>query len=140
MKKERIDATKAPSRASLRAMPEVDFSRYRVGRNRFARRIAAEGLEIVHHDPGAAALREMPEPDLELARVRPNPYARRIRAGGISLQIGRGRPPREHEVGPTVTRSVRLPTSVWARIDKRARAEGIAGHALLRRAIGKLVG
>ncbi len=120
-------------------VPEIDFSRYRVRRNRFAKRIAAEGIEIVHDAPSRASLEEMPEADFTKLKVRPNPYARRIEATGLSLQVGRGRPRRGREVGPTVLRSVRLPPSVWAKLERRARAEGVAVHALLRQAILELL-
>ena len=137
MKKARTD--RGPSKKSLRALPEIDFSRYRIRRNRFANRIRREGIELLHEEPSRGSLREMPEPDLTRASVRRNPYAERIRAAGITLQVGRGRPRRQHEVGPTVTRSVRLPPRVWADLEKRARAEGVAVHALLRRAIAQLL-
>jgi hypothetical protein len=120
-------------------MPEVDFDRHRVVSNRFARRIELEGIEILHDGPSTASLTELPEAEFGRAKVRRNPYARRIEAGGITLQIGRGRPRRDAEVGPTVTRSVRLPPSVWAKLEKRALTEGVAVHALLRRAILDLV-
>ena len=45
MKKAR-DAN-APSRASLREMPEVDFAAYRVRKNPYAKRIAAEGVTLL---------------------------------------------------------------------------------------------
>ena len=35
-----------PSRSSLREMPEVDFTKARIRRNTYARRIAAEGITI----------------------------------------------------------------------------------------------
>jgi hypothetical protein len=138
MKKTKPDV-KGPSRTSLREMPEVDFARYRVRRNRFARRIAREGFALVHDEPTRASLRAIPEADFSRARVRRNPYAAQIRAAGVTLQVGRGRPNAAAEVGPTVTKSVRLPPAVWARLAKRARAEGVAVHALVRRAILELV-
>ena len=138
MKKARSE--REPTRLSVREMPEIDFSRFRIRKNRFAKRIAREGIEVLHEGPSARSLREMPELDLNRAKVRRNPYAHRIRAGGITLQVGRGRPTRDQEVGPTVTRSIRLPPRLWAQLEKRARAEGIAVHALLRRAIAKVLG
>jgi hypothetical protein len=35
-----------PSKRSLREIPEVDFRKVRVRRNRYARRITAEGLVV----------------------------------------------------------------------------------------------
>ena len=120
---------------STHVVPEIDFSRYRLRRNRFAKRIAREGVEIAHDAPSEASLKEMPEADFSKLKTRRNRYAKRIEAGGMTLQVGRGRPRRGHEVGPSVLKSVRLPPSVWAKLQAHARAEGLAVHALLRRAI-----
>ena len=46
MKKARKKRQREPSKASLREMPEVDFSRARVRRNPYAKRIKAEGLVV----------------------------------------------------------------------------------------------
>ncbi len=138
MKKARASRT-GPSARSLREMPELDFAEYRVSKNRFARRMAREGAVVLHQPPTRTSLKELPEPDFERAAIRRNPYAQRIAAGGIELQVGRGRPRRDAEVGPTVTRSVRLPPKVWAALEKRARAEGVAVHALIRRALLQLI-
>jgi hypothetical protein len=113
--KKRIER-KDPSRASLRAVPPVDFERHEPGRrNPFAARIRREGWSLVHEGPSRASLREIPELGAR-AKGQPNPYARRIRAAGFELQIGRRRPRRGKEVGRTQVRSVRLPPAVWARI------------------------
>ena len=64
-----------PSAASLREMPELELSKYRVRRNPYASRIAREGAHIVHEGPSADSLAEMPEADFAVARVRRNPYA-----------------------------------------------------------------
>jgi macrodomain Ter protein organizer (MatP/YcbG family) len=77
----------------------------------------------------------MPQVDLEKVRTRRNPYAERIVAEGITLQVGRGRPKRGAEVGPTVPKSVRLPEQVWERLAERAKKEGIPLHAALRAAV-----
>lgn len=138
MKKARSKSKSEPTAASLREMPEVDVRRYRVKPNRFAARIAREGVEVAHEGPSRTSLEAIPSVDLERARVRKNRYAARIQKTGIVLQVGRGRPRRDAATGPTVTKSVRLPPAVWAKIEKRARAEGIAVHALLRRAILEL--
>jgi hypothetical protein len=120
-------------------MPEVDFAQYRVRRNRYAARVRREGIELTHEGPSRSSLKAMPEADFEHSSIRRNPYPARIEAGGVMLQVGRGRPRRADEVGPTTTRSVRLPPSVWTELEKRARAEGVAVHALIRRAILELV-
>lgn len=138
MRKVRTKSAKEPTAASLRDMPEVDMRRYRVKPNRLAARIAREGVEVAHEGPSRASLEAIPEVDFASASVRKNRYAARIQKAGIVLQVGRGRPRREAETGPTVTKSVRLPPAVWAKLEKRARAEGIAVHALLRRAILEL--
>jgi hypothetical protein len=85
--------------------------------------------------PSPSSLREMPEVDFTKVRVRRNPYAKRIAKEGISLQVGRGRPKRGAEVGPTVPRSVRFPAPVWRAIEKQAKAHGMPRHAALRAAV-----
>ncbi len=84
--------------------------------------------------PSRASLREIPEVDFETAKVRRNPYAERIAAEGI-VHVGRGRPRKGEETGPTIPRSIRFPAPVWKRLEKRAKAEGITLHAALRAAI-----
>jgi Ribbon-helix-helix protein, copG family len=142
----RARSSEEPTRASLREMPEVDFAAYRVRKNPFAKRIAREGVHVVaqrpagrgpvrEREPSRASLREMPEVDPAKGRARPNPYAKRIAVEGITLPIGRGRPKRGAETGPTVPKSIRLPEQVWARLAERAQAEGIPLHAALRAAV-----
>src|SRR2546428_11169534 len=46
MKKAKKRSAREPSAASLREIPEVDFSRVRVRRNPYAARIAREGIVI----------------------------------------------------------------------------------------------
>jgi hypothetical protein len=139
MKKAQTRSAKDPTAASLREMPELDLRSYRVKPNRFAARIAREGIVVAHEGPSRTSLEAIPEADFSSARVRKNPYMARIRRAGIVvLQVGRGRPRRGAETGPTVTKSVRLPPAVWAKLEKRARGEGIAMHALLRRALLEL--
>jgi len=82
--------------------------------------------------PSRASLREM---NFDKAKVRRNPYALRIAAEGISIHVGRGRPRKGTETGPTVPRSVRFPARVWRHLEKRAKAEGIPLHAALRAAV-----
>ena len=125
-------AAKAPAWSDV---TEIDFSAYRMRRNRFAKRVAREGLKLAHEEPSRASLAEIPEADFNEARVRRNPYAARIKASGLLLQVGKGRPKRGAETGPTVLKSVGLPPAVWKDLERRARAEGVAVHALVRKAI-----
>ena len=126
-----------PGVASLRALPEIDVSAYRVRRNPYAARIAREGIDVVHDGPSAASLAEIPEPDFTAARIRRNPYV--SRAAEPPLQYGRGRPKRGEEVGPTPGRSLRLPTSMWTVLDAEAKARRTTTHALLREVVAQFV-
>ena len=85
-------------------------------------------------EPSAGSLREMPEMDLSRAERR-NPYAARLARDGYTVHVRRGRPRRGEETGPTVTKSVRLPPEIWARLEEEARAGGIPLHALVRSAL-----
>ena len=134
-----------PSRASLREIPEVDFTRYRRQSSPFAARIAHEGIRIIAprltgplgppREPSRRSLREIPEVDVRGRKRRSNPYAERIAREGIVLQIGRGRPRRGTEVGETSPKSVRFPDEVWAEIARAARKKGITVHAAIRAAV-----
>ena len=64
-----------------------------------------------------------------------NPYAARIARDGYTVHVKRGRPPKGTGSGPTVTKSIRLPPEVWARLQEKAQTDGIALHALLRVAL-----
>ena len=88
-----------------------------------------------HREPSRASLREMAEVTFKKSRARRNPYAVRIAKEGISIHVGRGRPRRGTETGPTIPRSVRFPARVWKHLEARARAEGIPLHAALRAAV-----
>lgn len=66
--------------------------------------------------------------------MRRSNYDERIKSGGLTLQVGRGRPRAGAEAGTTVPKSVRLPPAIWKELEKRAPAEGIAVHALVRKA------
>jgi hypothetical protein len=124
-----------PSSASLREIPEVEFGQLRRGRrNPFARRVRAEGWELLHEGPSRSSLREMPEIDPS-SKGRRSPYAKRIEARGIELQVGRGRPRAGKEKGPSVTKSVRLPPALWKRLEQEARANGVTLHAIVRAAL-----
>ncbi len=46
MKKAKTSRSRGPSKASLREMPEIDFSSARARRNPYAERIAREGLFV----------------------------------------------------------------------------------------------
>lgn len=85
-------------------------------------------------EPSKASLREIPEVDFGRARVRRNPYAARVAAEGI-VHVGRGRPRKGTETGPTVPRSVRFPAQLWKQLETKAKAEGITLHSALRAAI-----
>jgi len=91
--------------------------------------------KAMQREPSKASLKEMPEIDFTTSRVRRNPYARRIASEGLSIKIGRGRPKKTDISAATVPRSVRFAPSVWAQLEKRARAKGITLHAALREAI-----
>ncbi len=139
MKKARTSRATEPSRSSLRELPKIDFAMYRIRRNGYAKRIAREGIGVAHDGPSRSSLDAIPEAHFAGAKLRRNPYASRIAAGGITLQVGKGRPVRAAQVGPTVPRSLRLPPAVWRELERRARAEGVAVHALLRRAVLELL-
>ena len=85
--------------------------------------------------PSRASLREMPEVNFEKSRVRRNPYALRIAKEGISIHVGRGRPKKGTETGPTIPRSVRFPADVWRHLERRAKEQGMPLHAALRAAV-----
>jgi hypothetical protein len=121
-----------PTAASLREMPEVDFSKHRGIRNPYASRIAREGAEVVHDGPTATSLRDIPEADFSVARVRRNPYAIRAAESVAKIQYGRGRPRSGHEVGPTPARSLRLPQEAWEALEAEALEKHTTVHALLR--------
>jgi hypothetical protein len=131
--------TRLPSAASLREVPELDVSAYRARRNPYAARIAREGIELVHDDPSPASLAEIPEIDAKQMTARPNPYATRAAEAVARMQHGRGRPARGREVGPTTTRSIRLPASIWSALDVEAQRDGTTVHALLRNAIATFI-
>jgi len=125
VKKARSKRSATPTKRTLRELPEIDLARYQARPNRFAMRVQKEGIEIVHDSPSAASLAEMPEVDLSTAR-------RRL---PVTLQVGKGRPPRGEEVGPTSVRSIRLPAAVWRSLEKRATRQHMTVHSLLRTAV-----
>ena len=136
MKKARSKSKpREPSAASLREMPELKLEAYRMRRNPYAKRIAREGIQVVHDGPSVASLAEIPEADFKYATVRPNRYAARAAESAARIQYGRGRPARGAEVGPTATRSVRLPATIWAALEAQAKQRSTTVHALLRELI-----
>jgi hypothetical protein len=86
-------------------------------------------------EPSRASLREIPEANFERARVRRNSYTLRIAREGFSINLGRGRPRKGRETGPTIPRSVRFTAQVWKHLEERAKAEGTPLHAALRAAV-----
>jgi hypothetical protein len=124
-----------PSMASLREMPEVDFSAYRIRKNPYAARIAREGVEIVHHGPSKRSLAEMPEVNFAQSQVHPSKYAVQAMTAASKIQYGKGRPPKGSEVGPTPARSIRLPKAVWKDLEDEARDRATTVHALLREVV-----
>jgi len=118
---------------------DIDFGAHQLKQNRFAKRVKKEGILLVHDAPSQASLRAIPEADFGRVKVRRSPYAERIKAAGLTLQVGRGRPRAGAETGPSVVKSVRLPPALWKELEKRARAQGVAVHALLRQAIVALL-
>lgn len=85
-------------------------------------------------EPSAASLREIPAVNFGRAQVRRNPYAARVAAEGI-VHVGRGRPKKGTETGPTVPRSVRFSAQLWKMLEAKAKAEGLTLHSALRAAI-----
>jgi hypothetical protein len=53
MKTETIKRRMSPTGASLRELPEIDFTKYRIRRNPYAGRIKREGVKVVHDAPSA---------------------------------------------------------------------------------------
>jgi hypothetical protein len=107
MKKAKRISHAPPSKASLREMPEADFTKpgWRRG-SHLAARIREEGLTFQIDGEAPIVLRE-----------------------------GAGRPKNGEGVGASRPHSVRLPDAVWRQLEARARREGTTAHALLRAAI-----
>lgn len=139
MKKATSRRRSDPTRASLAELPEVDFQRYKIRRNPFAARIAAEGSELVHDGPSRASLAEIPEVDLRAAKRRKNPFAKYLNESALAMHTRRGRPSRGEEAGPTVTRSIRLPVALAKALEALARDEDITVHALMRNVLASRV-
>lgn len=92
-----------------KANDSIDFSKYRAGRNPFARRIAREGIELVHDGPSRVSLLEIPE--LE------EPQQTRLFARGRS------------------SLSIQLDAATWRKLEKRAKLAKMPVDEWLRRLI-----
>jgi len=132
MKKESIKNKVNPGAASLIEMPEIDFTAFRVRRNPYPVRIAREGAQVKHDGPSTASLAEMPEADFRRALPRRNKYAAKTAVAAAKIQYGKGRPRNGMEVGPTPTRSLRLPEIVWKALEHEASERATTVHALIR--------
>jgi hypothetical protein len=134
MKKATSSRSKEPTRASLRAVPEVRVGELRARRNPYAARLDRDGVEIVHDGPSAESLAAIPELDFDTPAYR-SPYAERLAADLRKVRVGRGRPRAGEEVGPTSTRSIRLSAGIWKALEDEARRTDTTLHALLRAAV-----
>src|SRR5213079_2986731 len=77
MKKAKKRSAREPSAASLREIPEVDFSRVKVRRNPYAARIAREGIVV-------QVGRGRPKRLLEVGGTRPRRFGSRTKYGSRS--------------------------------------------------------
>ena len=140
--------TDEPPAASMREMPEVDFSLAIA--NPFAKYFARHGLKFARRaraesgpaeTPSKASLREMPERDFSSGRRDPRRFAAPLARTGLVFRVGPGRPRNGAPVvGRSSVRSVRLPDKVWDIIGRSAKRQKVSVHALLRKAIVKLAG
>ena len=80
MKTETTKQKLDPSPISLREMPEIDFTAYRIRRNPYAARIARENVEVAHREPSSSSLAEMPEAVFRRGHLHPNKYAAKAAA------------------------------------------------------------
>ncbi len=135
MRKATSRRRREPTAASRRELPQIDFSKVRIRRNPYADRIAREGIRVIHDEPSRESLAEIPEADFSSVSARRNPYASRAAEAIARMHPGQGRPRRGHESGPTPTRSIRLPQSVWDALEEEARRRSTTVHALLRKAV-----
>jgi hypothetical protein len=128
-----------PSALSLKELPEIDFSFYRIQRNPYAARIQREGVQLSHCGPSTTSLKEMPEADFNRVRIRPNRYAASAVEKASRIQYGRGRPRKGDENGPTPARTLRLPEPIWKALEQEARERSTTVHALLRELVATYV-
>jgi hypothetical protein len=99
--------------------------------NPYAASIARTGIRIRRLHPPKSKPKELRPPS--------NRFAAGIQAAGVTLRVGPGRPEAGREVGPSSTRSVRLPARVWKAIERAAARQRVTVHALLRAAIARVV-
>ena len=92
-----------------KANDSIDFSKFRARKNPFARRIAREGIELVHDGPSRASLSDIPE--LE------EPQRTRV--------FARGR----------VGSSIQFAAATWRKLEKRAKTAKMPVDEWLRRLI-----
>jgi macrodomain Ter protein organizer (MatP/YcbG family) len=96
------------------------------------------------------AITRMPERKAR-AKTKPNKFAARIaKDGGLSYEVDgkeprwvplpQGRPKAGAEVEPSKPRSVRLPDSVWEKLQELAKERGVDVHTLLRALVAAYVG
>lgn len=71
---------------------------------------------------------ERPEPKIPPT----NPYYERVKDG---VCVKPGRPRKGESEGPTEIRSIRLPPSVWEKVEDQAAREGLSVHAAVRHAV-----
>ena len=128
-----------PSTLSLKEMPEIDFSSYRIRRNPYAARIEREGVQLSHRGPSAASLKDMPEADFSRIRVRHNKYVASAAEKAAKIQYGKGRPRKGDESGLAASRTLRLPAPIWKALEKEARERSTTVHALLRELVATYV-
>ena len=133
MKKRTSRRVMDPTPASLAELPEVTVSAD-ARQNPFARRIASEGIQIIHDGPSTRSLREIPQV-APTRKARANPYAERLADEIHRVRVGRGRPRAGESVGPSELRSVRLPVAIWEALEAEAARTGLTVHAVLRAAI-----
>jgi Ribbon-helix-helix protein, copG family len=85
------------------------------------------------------------------AKTKPNKFAARIaKDAGLSYEVDgkeprwvplpQGRPKAGTEVEPSKPRSVRLPDSVWAKLQELAKVRSVGVHTLLRELVAAYVG
>jgi hypothetical protein len=87
-----------------------------------------------YKEPSRASLKAMPVIDFDPARFSANRFAGRMEKP-IVIRVGKGRPEKGSEGGPSTTRSIRFPEREWERLEKYAKEAGLTLHAALRTAV-----
>ena len=91
-------------------------------------------------EPSTASLREMPEANFSMQKWERRPrIAARLAAEGMAVPRG-GRPRRGQDLGPSLTRSVRVPNALWDQLERRARSKKLTVNAAFRLALAEWVG